>query len=177
MIQDFLTIDYLEHGNELQQKVYHLLQHHQILEKLKTYHPIVVGTIPIEINIANSDIDIIGEIGDFEETASELIRKFSYFHQFRLEQKQNTETSKILVCNFWIDEFEIEIYLENKNSINQNAYRHMFIEHKLLQKYDKTFRDEIIRLKQNGYKTEPAFAKVLHLKGDPYKALLDFEIE
>ena len=35
-MQNFLTIDYLEHGNEIQHNVFHLLRNHQILEKLDT---------------------------------------------------------------------------------------------------------------------------------------------
>ncbi len=39
----------------------------------------------------------------------------------------------------------------------------------------KAFRQEIIALKKQGYKTEPAFAMALGLKGDPYyKELLNY---
>ncbi|MBL1705198.1 DUF4269 domain-containing protein [Klebsiella pneumoniae] len=33
-------------------------------------------------------------------------------------------------------------------------------------------REEILRLKENGLKTEPAFAQVLNINGDPYEALI-----
>jgi hypothetical protein len=43
----------------------------------------------------------------------------------------------------------------------------------LLRRGGETFRQEIIRLKQAGYKTEPAFALLLGLDDhDPYAALL-----
>ena len=51
----------------------------------------------------------------------------------------------------------------------------MLIEHRLLQERGEAFRRAIITLKQRGYKTEPAFAKALGLKGDPYLALLPYE--
>ena len=175
-MQDFLTIDYLEHGNEIQQNVFHLLRNHQILEKLDTYKPIVVGTIPIEINIENSDIDIIGETSNFEKAANHLSKNFSHHIEFKIDQLiNNNETC--LTCNFRIDTFEIEIYLENKIPTEQNAYQHMLIEAKLLEKFDESFKNKIIELKKNGYKTEPAFAKVLELKGNPYLALLEYEVD
>ena len=39
----------------------------------------------------------------------------------------------------------------------------------------KKLRDEIKRLKRSGLKTEPAFAKLLFLDGDPYQAFLALE--
>lgn len=175
-MQDFLTIDYLEHGNEIQQNVFHLLRNHQILEKLDTYKPIVVGTIPIEINIENSDIDIIGETSNFEKATNHLTESFSHYLEFKIDQLTNNNET-CLTCNFRIDAFEIEIYLENKIPTEQNAYRHMLIEAKLLEKFDESFKNKVIELKKNGYKTEPAFAKVLELKGNPYLALLEYEVD
>ncbi len=51
----------------------------------------------------------------------------------------------------------------------------MIIEHKILSSKGDEFRAEIIRLKQDGLKTEPAFAKMLGLQGNPYEELLKFE--
>ncbi|WP_413531823.1 DUF4269 domain-containing protein [Empedobacter brevis] len=117
-MQNFLTIDYLKNGNEIQQNVFHLLRKHQISEKLNAYKPIVVGTIPIEINTENSDIDLIGECSDFEKAESDLLENFSHYPEFKIEQTTiNSETC--LICNFKINSFEIEIYLENKNRLNK----------------------------------------------------------
>jgi hypothetical protein len=35
--------------------------------------------------------------------------------------------------------------------------------------------DKVKLLKQNGIKTEPAFAQLLALQGDPYEAMLNLE--
>lgn len=175
-MQDFLNINYLKIGNEVQQNVFHLLQYHHILEKLDEYKPIVVGTIPIEINIENSDIDIIGESSDFEKAEHHLTEHFSHYLEFKINH-QTTNNESCLTCNFNIDSFEVEIYLENKNPTKQNAYRHMLIEAKLLEKFDESFKNKIIKLKKDGYKTEPAFAKLLDLKGNPYLALFEYEMD
>ena len=49
------------------------------------------------------------------------------------------------------------------------------VEYNLLNKHGEKFRQQIIELKRQGYKTEPAFALVLGLTGDPYIELLKFE--
>ncbi|MFD0616551.1 DUF4269 domain-containing protein [Paenibacillus sp. GCM10027629] len=48
----------------------------------------------------------------------------------------------------------------------------MIVEHRILQVIGTEGKREIRELKQNGLKTEPAFAKWLNLDGDPYAALL-----
>jgi Domain of unknown function (DUF4269) len=37
-----------------------------------------------------------------------------------------------------------------------------------------SIKEQVIVLKKNGMKTEPAFCKVLGLEGDPYDALVEF---
>ncbi|GKT33655.1 Protein of unknown function DUF4269 like protein, partial [Aduncisulcus paluster] len=60
----------------------------------------------------------------------------------------------------------------------QNAYRHMVIEHRLLTlESDKAeiLKEKITELKSGGTKTEPAFAMLLGLQGNPYQALFSLE--
>ena len=70
---NFLDISYLKSGNERQKKAYHVLTDNNILEKLAFYHPILVGTIPININIESSDLDIICEVYDNDEFIDQLM--------------------------------------------------------------------------------------------------------
>ncbi|MGC3943422.1 MAG: DUF4269 domain-containing protein [Chryseolinea sp.] len=63
---------------------------------------------------------------------------------------------------------------QSRPSTEQEAYLHMVNEYQVLQSRGSEFRDEIIRLKKSGLKTEPAFAKALGLTGDPYEAMLRF---
>ena len=78
-------------------------------------------------------------------------------------------------CNFKIDDFEMEIFEQNVPTQNQNGYKHMLIEHQILKTKGENFRLEIIKLKQEGYKTEPAFGLLLGLKDDPYLELLEYK--
>lgn len=172
---NFLNIEYLKEGNERQKLAYQTLVTFSILEKLKVYSPILTGTIPINIDIESSDLDIIcywKEKQEFAHTLTSLFRSENDFqiHEAIIEGKES------VVCNFKLDDFEIEIFGQKTPTQEQNAYLHMLIEHQILKEKGEDFRLKVIALKRKGYKTEPAFAKLLNLKGDPYVTLLDYKI-
>jgi len=171
---NFDNIGYLQNGNSRQQKAYSTLMDKQIFSKLRGYSPILVGTIPIRIDIENSDLDIICFFDDEQEFQRELTDKFGHEKNFKIRAKQNSDTWTI-VTNFDVEDFEIEIFGQNIPTKQQYAYRHLIIEHKLLIKNGEDFRQQIIKLKRQGHKTEPAFAIALDLSGDPYMELLKFE--
>jgi hypothetical protein len=56
---DFSNIEYLKSGNQKQQEAFEILTQNKILSKLAEFDPIFIGTIPINIDIENSDLDII----------------------------------------------------------------------------------------------------------------------
>jgi hypothetical protein len=166
---DFLDITYLKFGNKKQQKVYRLLVKNKIMEKLSIYTPIFVGTIPINIDIETSDIDIICYVRDKSQFIEALV---SYFQNMKGFKVTNNTVFNSTKANFYIDDFEFEIFGQDLESFQQNAYQHMIIEQRLLIEKGEKFRQEIIKLKRQGLKTEPAFAKLLGLDGNPYKELL-----
>jgi hypothetical protein len=57
----------------------------------------------------------------------------------------------------------------------QNGFRHLLVEAAVLAAGGEQWRRAVRRLKQQGLKTEPAFANLLRLSGDPYVALLELE--
>lgn len=79
-----------------------------------------------------------------------------------------------MIANFQIDGFAIEIFGQNLPTRQQVSYRHMLIEYEVLIQKGESFRQKIIDLKKQGLKTEPAFALLLGLKGDPYQSLLNY---
>lgn len=145
------------------------------MDILQDFDPIVVGTIPIGIDIDSSDLDIICFWQDQHFFNQKLADNFMIFEAFQIRIVTiNSELTTI--ANFHIDHLEFEIFGQNVPSKSQFGYRHMLLENKLLLERGEDFRQEIINLKQQGYKTEPAFAKVLGMEGDPYQALLKLEM-
>ncbi len=169
---DFTRIDYLKNGNERQKKAYEILTKYRIFEKLKDYSPILAGTVPIEIDINESDLDIILDVDlRFEEDFLDDLM-FSRFipHDVDVEYPI-IDGEKCITLNFILEEFPIEIFGQNKPAIQQNAYLHMIAEYKILQEKGEEFKQKIIELKKEGIKTEPAFGILLGLE-NPYEDLL-----
>jgi len=173
---DFENIAYLQHGNARQRQAYSALSNNQVISKIKRFDPILVGTIPINIGTEDSDLDIICYFTDkylFQQTIEE---NFGYEKSFTIRELPSLNPLAI-VANFFMDGFEIEIFGQNIPTKQQLAYRHLIVEYNLLNGHDEIFRQKIIQLKKQGYKTEPAFALALNLTGDPYTELLKFEVE
>ena len=170
-IKNFKDIYYLKNGNHKQKESYKILTKININNILKEYTPILVGTIPLGIDVENSDLDIVCQVYNFEVFKDILINNFSKYESFNIKYKEKN----IVICNFIVDKMEIEIYASNVESYKTNGYRHMIVEYKLLNLYGESFKEKIIKLKKEGIKTEPAFAQLLNLKGDPYEALLEYE--
>lgn len=172
---DFKDISYLKTGNPKQQAAFHILNQHKVLENLADFDPILVGTIPININIENSDLDIICYWKNKSEFMKKIKNLFQNESNFAIRENLINDQESV-IANFFIDAFEIEIFGQNTPTELQNGYRHMVIEDQILRSKGENFRLEIIKLKEKGIKTEPAFGLLLGLTGNVYEELLDFKI-
>ena len=171
---DFTNIKYLRRGNERQKRAYAELTKLSIFEHLQDFKPILTGTIPIGVDLPESDLDIICQCSNhlkFTETLNSLYSNKKNY-QVRTSSWNDLEST---IATFQSGEFEVEIFGQDCPTKNQNAYRHMIIEHRILNSEDDKFKAEIIQLKQEGLKTESAFARALGLHGNPYEELLKFE--
>lgn len=172
---DFTNINYLKEGNKRQQLAYQELSNLNIMKNLVAYQPLLAGTIPIDIDLPESDLDIICTCEDpiaFAQLLTQLYENQTEFTVYTQDQNGLLST----LAQFKGAHFEIEVFGQNKPSQEQNAFRHMLVEHYLLEKHGNEFKEKIKQLKASGLKTEPAFAKLLGIEGDPYEALLGIEI-
>lgn len=169
---DFLKPDYLQQGTDRQQRAYRVMQELQVMERLAPYKPVLAGTLPLNIDIPASDLDMICEVYDAESFAVVLDRHFGACEQY---SRSGTVVAGMprMVAGFSYGGFWFEIFGQPLPATKQNAYRHMVIEHRLLELAGAEAMEAIRELKKNGLKTEPAFAKYFGLDGDPYQALLD----
>lgn len=161
-------------GNTRQAMAYNTLINHKVIELLAGYNPLLVGTIPIGIDIEGSDLDILCYWHDKETFISTLEHSFSGKKGFIIKDYIVNDIPTVKT-NFYIDGFEVEVFGQNIPVKEQYGYRHMIIEYKILENKGPEFRKEIIRLKEQSVKTEPAFAQLLGLGGNPYEALLDYK--
>jgi hypothetical protein len=171
---DFINIEYLKEGNDRQRRAFEELTEISIFEHLQDYTPILTGTIPIGIDLPESDLDIICQCSNHLRFAETLNSLYSDKENYQI-RTSNWNDLESTIATFYSGGFQIEIFGQDCPVENQNAYRHMVIEHKILSSRNDKFRAEIIQLKKEGLKTEPAFARLLGLQGNPYQELLTFK--
>ena len=167
-------ISYLACGNARQRRAFRALNALGILNILRAYSPALTGTIPLDIDIAQSDLDIICEVGRASDLAAfERVVEdaFSARDSFQIERITVKGVATVF-ARFTFDGFPIEIFAQPRPVTEQNAYRHMVVEARLLEIGGEDARRAIRQLKSAGLKTEPAFARYFKIEGDPYEALL-----
>lgn len=173
MFRDFSNIDYLKEGSAIQQKGWEVLTASGLLTILKPFHPILTGTLPLDIFLeGKSDLDISCEVYNDEAFISIIKEFFSDCPHFAIRQKKLGSVPSTII-NFNMDDFPVEVVSQPLPILKQVAVQNLKIEYTILQQHDDSFKEHIMELKRKGLKTEPAFAELLHLKGDPYEALLN----
>jgi hypothetical protein len=167
---------YLAVGTSRQRRAYVVLSDLGILTTLGAFDPVVAGTIPLDIDLPGSDIDIICEVALADSLAFEQLLRSHYGHlpSFRLGHVVNG-SQPALVSSFCYAQIEIEVFGQALPTVQQYAFRHLVVEYAVLRAGGPTWRTAVRRLKEQGLKTEPAFTTLLQLSGNPYEALLTLE--
>lgn len=145
----------------------------EIFRLLAEFDPIAIGTPPLGIATQSSDIDIACSAPDFDRFAHVAQRAFGERQAFSIKTPAHLPDPAI-IASFVAMGWEIEIFCQEIATENQWGVRHFRIEKRLLALRPQ-LRERIVHLKRDGMKTEPAFAKVLGLTGDPFEALLHLE--
>jgi len=163
-------------GDARQQQAYYTLHRLGILATLHAFDPILAGTLPLGIATPTSDLDIICAVyPPQEQEFRELLRThYAVLPDFEL-RKTTGQGLPSLVCSFRYEDFEVELFGQACPSRQQYAVRHLLIEQRILAAGGEPWRAAVWQLKQQGIKTELAFAALLQLPGNPYHALLTLE--
>jgi len=174
---DWFDLRYLLAGTARQQQAYAALHSLNLPAALLDFDPVLAGTIPLAIDVPGSDLDIICEVpaGAAPQFRQQLREHYGALPAFTLKESVINGTDSV-VCNFRHPDFELEIFGQARPVRQQNAYRHMVVEARVLAAGGVAWQQAVRRLKEQGIKTEPAFAQLLGLAGDPYVALLTLEI-
>ncbi|HNB52376.1 MAG TPA: DUF4269 domain-containing protein, partial [Anaerolineales bacterium] len=153
---------------------YDLLCQSQIFTHLREFHPVLTGTIPLDVDIPGSDLDILCEVYDFAPFAALIRTHYGHLPDFYQNTKRLAETpSHISRFSYPQSPFPFEIVAQPVPVTKQRAYRHLCAEARLLARGGDSARAAIRALKLSGMKTEPAFGQYFQLPGDPYLTLLD----
>jgi hypothetical protein len=168
---DFAIIDYLKSGSPMQRHGHRALTSSAVLSDLAAYQPLLAGTLPLNLFTPQSDLDILCYAPVLSAFTGDLQTYGRTKDRFRLRQTVIGGVPTV-IGQFRFMAFDFEIFGQPVPIKEQAGYRHLVVEHRLLAKHGASLFEEVLRLKMAGIKTEPAFAHVLQLPGDPYQALL-----
>ncbi|WP_438464496.1 DUF4269 domain-containing protein [Marinomonas sp. PE14-40] len=172
-INNWKDIAYLENGTQSQHQAFRLLKKHKVLESLSAFDPILVSSVCVDLDIESSDLDIICQhngLNILKNTLNDTFGNYSRYKQW--EKESNNEE---VVTSFFVDDIEIEIFSSRLMTEDQFAYRHLVMMDRCLRVGGERLKQKVKTLKVSGIKTEPAFAQILGLKGDPFLAFLELE--
>ncbi len=172
---NFRDLCYLESGSAIQKLGLEAIRKSAVLEKLKAFDPLLAGTLPLDLFTPSSDLDILCFAPDLAAFRSLAQNEFSTFAKFRLYPCRLRNQDSIIV-NFSFQNFDFEVFAQKIPVVEQMAYQHLVVEYRLLKLGGASFHESVRSLKLKGVKTEPAFAQLLNLKGDPYEALLHYRL-
>lgn len=147
----------------------------QLFRELAPYTPTLVGTYPLGLQVVSSDLDILCSCEDLEAFERHVARFLEELGGIPFQTARVRLAPEASVTHFPWAEFAIEVFAQALPIHEQMGFRHMVMEGRLLLLGGTALRDAVRGHKLTGLKTEPAFARALKLKGDPYAALLGLE--
>lgn len=142
----------------------------RVLDILAPFDPRVAGTFPLGLTVEGSDIDVLCHAPDAAAFAQAVWQAFAGCAGFAMHQWAKGE--RAVVAAFTLRGVPFEIFGSPVPVAEQVGWRHFEVERRLLELGGPTFRDAVMQARATGAKTEPAFAQVLGLPGDPYAAML-----
>ena len=164
---------YLQDGTPRQRTAHDVLVELAVFEHLRRFDPALVSTVCIGLDVSGSDLDIICDVSgpggpaDFRSTVERL-----YGHQPQFQMW--TRAGGAVVARFDTAPFPVELFGKQQPVERQAAWRHLSVMKRLVEAAPQ-LREEVRHLKREGLGTEPAFAHLLGLDGDPYEAMLSLE--
>jgi ribosomal protein S18 acetylase RimI-like enzyme len=146
----------------------------RLCSRLGAYTPTWIGTFPLGLQVAGSDLDVACAADDLEAFEGDL-RSAAAALGVTVTPERLPLSPPVSLTRLRLDGLEIEIFCQVLPVTAQAGFRHMIIEGRLLVIGGEPLRRQILAAKQAGQKTEPAFASVLGLPGDPFAAVLGLE--
>ncbi|KWV50021.1 phage capsid protein [Bradyrhizobium macuxiense] len=143
----------------------------EVTEVLERFDPRIVGALPLDLAVSGSDIDIVCHAPDPNAFAEVLWQHYRTADGFAL-YRWRSDTRPVIARFVW-DGWPFELFGDTRPVDRQRGWIHFEVERRLLALDDGRLRQAVGARRAAGMKTEPAFAAVLGIGGDPYPGLLD----
>ena len=174
---DWSEPGYLREGSPRQRAALDTLLASGLLAVLAPWTPVLVGTIPLDIDVDGSDLDVlcctpVHEFDALEEAVADTATALGAHD--RTGHRGTFDGLEASVTRFTWDGEHFEVFGQPVPVARQTAYRHMQAEAALLAPASHATAERVRALKARGWRTEPAVAEVFGLPGsDPYRVLLE----
>ncbi|MDA8199872.1 MAG: DUF4269 domain-containing protein [Thermaerobacter sp.] len=142
-----------------------------VWDALARFHPVMAGSIPLGVDTEASDVDMLVEAGNLKAFGQECEFTWRGRPGFSLTERE-WQGAPAVICRFQVDSRFCEVFAQPLPVAEQRGFRHLIAEWRLLIAGGDALRHAVRAARRDGLKTEPAFAGVLGLDGDPYVALL-----
>lgn len=166
---------HLAGGTPRQRRAHAALAELGVLRDLARFDATLIGTVPIGVDLPDSDLDIACRAPDALAFEAELRRLYGAMPGFDVHGAEVAlpAPGRAVVAVFAHAGERYEVFGEARPVEDQAGFRHMVVEARLLELGGAALRDRVHSLRAGGARTEPAFAAALGLSGDPYRRLLD----
>ncbi len=166
----FLTLAYLREGTPRQRAAAAALATLGLFEALAPFGPLLAGTIPLDVDLPESDLDVLCEAHDLDVFEAAAQASFGHCDGFAAHRAEH-QGLPAMVVRFRAEGFAFELFGQSLPAAEQQAFLHLLAEARLLAAGMSDDREAIRALKADGLKTEPAFAERFALPGEPYATL------
>jgi hypothetical protein len=143
-----------------------------ILSDLADFDPHVAGTLPLGLQTNGSDIDILCSSDDLDSLTERVWSLYAAESGFRMWRWASA--GRPVVASFEAHGWEFEIFGSTEPVEHQQGWRHFEVERRLLLLAGEPLRSRVMKLRQAGFKTEPAFWSALNRSGSAYCGMLSF---
>lgn len=142
-----------------------------VWQALARFHPVMAGSIPLGLDTEASDVDVLVEASDLDMFRQVCEAAWGAGPDFFVAERvwQNVPA---VICHVRVDSLFCEMFAQAQPVAWQRGFRHLIAEWRLLTAGGDALYHAVRAARMRGLKTEPAFAEVLRLEGDPYVALL-----
>jgi len=172
---DLYDISYLMEGSPRQRRAFRALQEAAVFARLAENDGAValVGSLPIDMALDESDIDLVTSVEDLRFAAVRDRELFGAHEGFQSSRGVGLG-GQFQLTKFRHSGESFEVFTQTTPIPRQNAVVHLLVEARLLGLGGTAFRERVMRAREAGLKTEPAFGACLGLE-DPLRELLELE--
>jgi hypothetical protein len=140
-----------------------------VFAALAPFKPTLVGTQPLGIHAPDGGVRMICEA---EPAVLEHVARLTLAQRPDFDVRSVAGVPPAVIVSFTVDGTAFEIFGQAVPTVEQQAFRFMLVEARVLRLANAAFRDDIVVRMRAGAATEAAFAGALGLAGDPGDAIL-----